>query len=201
MICVLLLEATRVGKGDVTIRILVVDDFELWRRFACARFQTERDFQVIGEASDGLAAVEKAKELQPDLILLDIGLPGLNGIEAGRQIRELSPASKILFVTADPCPDIAREALGFGAHGYLCKSDTAKLMEAARAVLRGKRFFSSSSNDADNSARKDSDTSELSIACRINDNSCFGTEDFAKPPLKQTRTSGNISNCGLSRFL
>ena len=101
--------------------------------------------QVIGEVSDGLEAVQKAEELQPDLILLDIGLPTLNGIEAARQIRKVSPGSKILFVSENRSVDIAEEALSTGAGGYVVKSDAAgELLPAVKAVLEGKRFVSAS---------------------------------------------------------
>jgi CheY-like chemotaxis protein len=77
-----------------TTRIFVVDDFEPWRRFVSTTLQKQLTLQVIGEAVDGLEAVQKARQLQPDLILLDIGLPTLNGIEAARRIRELPPNPK-----------------------------------------------------------------------------------------------------------
>ena len=94
---------------------------------------------------DGLEAAQKVQELQPDLILLDIGLPKLNGIEAARQIRKLSPASKILFVSENRSRDIAEEALSTGAGGYVVKSDAAtELLPAVEAILRGKRFVSTS---------------------------------------------------------
>ena len=83
-----------------SVRILIVDDCEPWRRMILTLLQEYPDWQIICEASDGLEAVQKSKELQPDLILLDIGLPGMNGIEAARQIREIAPRSKILFLTA-----------------------------------------------------------------------------------------------------
>jgi DNA-binding NarL/FixJ family response regulator len=126
-------------------RILVVDDYEPWRRFVSTTLQKQPELQIIGEVTDGLQAVQKAQQLQPDLILLDIGLPTLNGIEAARQIRELSPKSKILFVSEDRSWDIVEEALRTGAGGYVVKSDAAgELLPAVNAVLGGKRFVSAS---------------------------------------------------------
>jgi CheY-like chemotaxis protein len=99
--------------------------------------------RVIGVASDGLEAVQKAEELQPDLILLDIGLPSLNGIEVARQIRKFSPKSKILFVSQESSADIVQGALGTGAQGYVLKSDARReLLEGVNAVLRGEQFVS-----------------------------------------------------------
>jgi DNA-binding NarL/FixJ family response regulator len=123
----------------------VVEDHERWRHFFSTALQKDPELQVIGEVSDGLEAVQKAQELQPDLILLDIGLPTLNGIEAARRIREVSPMSKILFVSENRSPDIAEEALGTGAGGYVVKSDArSELLPAVKAVLEGKRFISAS---------------------------------------------------------
>jgi len=100
--------------------------------------------QIIGEVSDGLEAVQKAQELQPDLIVLDIGLPTLNGIEAAKQIRTQAPQSKILFLSENRSWDIAREALRSGGSGYVIKSNAAsELLPAVEAVLRGKPFLSS----------------------------------------------------------
>jgi len=98
---------------------------------------------VVGEASDGLQAVQRAEELQPDLILLDLGLPTLNGIQAARRIRVLSPNSKILFFTQNCSREIAQGALRTGANGYLLKSDAADLVSAVETVLRGEQFLSS----------------------------------------------------------
>jgi DNA-binding NarL/FixJ family response regulator len=127
-----------------SFRILVVDDYAPWRRFVTSTLQKQPGLLIVGEVSDGLEAVEKAQELQPDLILLDISLPRLNGIEAARQIRELAPRSKILFTSEDRSWDIAQEALATGALGYLVKSDAAgELLPAAEAVLQGKQFVSS----------------------------------------------------------
>jgi CheY-like chemotaxis protein len=97
--------------------------------------------QLVGEVSDGLQAVRTAEELQPDLIVLDIGLPSLNGIEVARRIRKLSPRSKILFVSQESSADLVREALGTGAHGYVVKTDAGReLLEGVSAVLRGEQF-------------------------------------------------------------
>jgi DNA-binding NarL/FixJ family response regulator len=99
----------------------VVDDYEPFRRFVCSTLRKRPALQIVGETSDGLEAVQKAEELQPDLILLDIGLPTISGIEAARRIREVSPASKILFVSENRSADIAEEALSTGAGGYVVK--------------------------------------------------------------------------------
>lgn len=122
-----------------TFRVLVVDDYEPWRRHACSLLRKQAELEVIGEVSDGLEAVQKAQKLQPDLILLDLGLSGLNGIEAARRIRECAPKAKILFVTTNSSWDIAEEALSTGAQGYIVKED-AELMIAVNAVLRGEKF-------------------------------------------------------------
>jgi DNA-binding NarL/FixJ family response regulator len=125
------------------IRVLVADDYETWRRYVYSTLQTRPTYQVIGEVSDGLEAVQKAQELQPDLIVLDIGLPTLNGIEAARQIRTQAPQSKILFLSENRSEDIAREALRSGGSGYVIKSNAAsELLPAVEAVLQGKPFLS-----------------------------------------------------------
>ena len=131
--------------GTSPIRVLVVDDYEPWRRFERLTLLGREDFQIIGECSDGDDAVQKADELKPDLILLDISLPTLNGIEAARRIRQVSPVSKILFVSENRSPDITEEALSTGAGGYVVKSDAAgELLRAINAVLESKRFVSAS---------------------------------------------------------
>jgi DNA-binding NarL/FixJ family response regulator len=125
-----------------SIRVLVVDDFEAFRRFVAKVLQRQPELQIICEASDGLEAVQKAEEMQPDLVLLDIGLPGLNGIEAAQRIRELSPKSKILFVSQETSTDVVQEALASGGSGYVLKMNARnELLTAVNAVLGGKRFF------------------------------------------------------------
>lgn len=126
------------------VRILLVDDFKPWRIFIPSILEKQADWCIVGEGSDGVEAVQKAEELKPDLILLDIGLPKLNGIEAARQIRQLAPNSKILFVSAIDSPNIAREALRVGAGGYVVKLDAGnELLKAMEAVMEGKQFVSS----------------------------------------------------------
>jgi DNA-binding NarL/FixJ family response regulator len=101
------------------------------------------DVQVIGEVADGLEGVQKAELLEPDLVLLDIGLPTLNGIEAARQIRQLCPELKIIFVSQESDADIVREALSFGVLGYVVKTRAASdLLAAVDSVLEGRQFVS-----------------------------------------------------------
>jgi DNA-binding NarL/FixJ family response regulator len=130
-----------------SIRILVVDDFKDWLRQVRLLLQPRPKSHVIAEASDGLEAVQKAEDLKPDLILLDIGLPKLNGIEAARQIRQRSPSSKIIFLSQNSDLDVVRAALGTGALDYVHKSDARReLLLAMDAVLSGEQFTSSRSN-------------------------------------------------------
>ena len=127
------------------IRILVVDDFEGWRRQVRLLFQARPQWQVIAEVSDGSEAVQKVADLKPDLIVLDIGLPKLNGIEAARGMRHLSPTSTIVFLSLNNDPDVVRAALSTGALGYVHKTDVRRdLLPAIEAVLQGRQFISSS---------------------------------------------------------
>jgi DNA-binding NarL/FixJ family response regulator len=124
-------------------RILVVDDYKQWRHQIFRFLQARPEWQVICEASDGAEAVQKAEELKPDLILLDIGLPKLNGIEAARRIRQLSPNSKILFMSTDNSPQVVQAALSTGAVGYVHKARAVSdLLPAMDAALQGKQFVS-----------------------------------------------------------
>ena len=126
------------------MRVLIVDDSLLFRRFVHSILGQRQDVQVVGEASDGLEAVQKVQELSPDLILLDVGLPKLNGIEAARQIREIAPQSKILFVSAMGDSQLAAEALQTSGSGYVVKALAGcELLSAVDAVLRGEVFVSS----------------------------------------------------------
>jgi DNA-binding NarL/FixJ family response regulator len=120
--------------------IVIADDFAAFRWFVRSKLQ-ENGFQNVAEASDGLEAVAKAADLHPDLVLLDIGMPNLNGIKAAEQIRSIAPESKILFVSQNTDPDIVESALSDGAGGFVCKSEiNRELLPAIEAVLAGKRF-------------------------------------------------------------
>jgi DNA-binding NarL/FixJ family response regulator len=111
--------------------------------FICAMLRKNLGLQVVGEASDGLDGVHKTAELKPDLILLDIELPTLNGIVAARQIRRFSPESKIIFVSQESSPDIVQEALDLGARDYVVKTRAAiDVLPAVEAVLEGRHFVS-----------------------------------------------------------
>jgi len=126
------------------IRVLVVDDFESFRRVICSILQNKLELQTILEASDGVEAIELAQTLLPDLILLDIGIPEVNGIEAARRMRELAPHSKILFVSQEASVDVVQAAFSVGAAGYVVKMDAgSELPTAVNAVLRGDRFVGS----------------------------------------------------------
>jgi DNA-binding NarL/FixJ family response regulator len=129
----------------VKTSVLLVDDYEPWRRFERLTLLAQQDLQIIGEAADGDEAIQKVVELQPEVILLDISLPGLNGIEAARQIAKVAPNSKILFVTETRSIEMAEEALSTGAAGFVIKSDAAReLLPAIKTVLEGRRFVSAS---------------------------------------------------------
>ena len=128
-----------------SIRVLVVDDYKPWQTFVVSLLGQDPCLTIIGEASDGLEAVLMAEQLQPDLILLDLGLPSLTGLEAARRIREVSPSSKILFVSENRSRTIAEQTLTEGAEGYVVKSAAgSELLPAINAVLQGKRFASAS---------------------------------------------------------
>ena len=123
----------------------MVDDFQPFRRVVASIFHQQPELQIISEASDGLEAVRMAEALRPDVILLDIGLPKLNGIEAARRIRKVSPLSRILFMSQASSADVVQEVLSLGARGYIVKSDAgSELLTAVNAVVRGETFVSSS---------------------------------------------------------
>jgi DNA-binding NarL/FixJ family response regulator len=119
-------------------RVLVVDDFAGFRDAICSMLRDRPDLLVVGEASDGLEAVRKAEDLQPDLIVLDLSLPKLNGLEATRRIRTLSPKSKIIIASLESSADFVWEALRSGAAGYVIKAEIFnQLLPAIDAVLQG----------------------------------------------------------------
>jgi len=124
-----------------SVRILVVEDFEPFRTLIRAILEKNPRLHIVAEVSDGLDAVQKATDLKPDLILLDIGLPLLNGLDAARLIRKLAPESRILFISQEPSPDVVQEALALGAFGYVAKTRLGSdLLTAVEAVLLGRTF-------------------------------------------------------------
>jgi DNA-binding NarL/FixJ family response regulator len=127
-----------------SVRILTVEDYEPYRRFVSSALQRDPELQIVWEATDGPEAVQKAEELKPDLILLDVGLPTLNGLEAARLICKVCPASKIIFLSQESSAQVVEEAFNLGAWGYVEKSHAGhELLDAVKAVLRGKSFVSS----------------------------------------------------------
>jgi DNA-binding NarL/FixJ family response regulator len=124
------------------LRILIADDHALVRRGARAVLHSKRGWKVVGEAANGLEAVEKAKELKPDVALVDIGMPEMDGVEVVRQIRQQLPDTKVLVLTMHDSDQMVRRTLEAGASGYLLKSDlTDSLTKAVKAVAEGKRFL------------------------------------------------------------
>lgn len=118
-------------------RLLLVDDSAPWRLVERSILEAIPGFRVIGEANDGLEAIGKSSKLNPDVVLLDIGMPLLNGIEAAKRIRKDSPSSRIVFVTQDNDADIRNAALATGAEGYLLKANAVReLVPAVKAALR-----------------------------------------------------------------
>lgn len=125
------------------IRILVAEDFFPFRDFIRSKLSHRRDLRVICEVGNGQEAVRKTEELRPDLILLDIGLPTLNGIEAARQIRQLTPESKIIFVSQVSSPEVVQEAISLGTCSYVVKTKAERdLLAAIDAALQGRLFVS-----------------------------------------------------------
>src|SRR6266436_384489 len=128
-----------------TVRVLIVDDFAPWRSFVIEHLEKQPHVRVLGDASNGMEGIQKAEELQPDLILLDISLPKLNGIEMAKKIRQLVPKARILFLSSNADPDVIRAAFSAGGAGYVLKVDVAAaLLPGIEAVLLGRQFVSSS---------------------------------------------------------
>lgn len=123
------------------IRLLVVEDHDLFRGFVCSTLRSRADYQVVGEVSDGLEAVRKAVELQPDVIVLDIGLPTQSGFKTAQQIRRLCPRTRILFLSQESDAGVIEEAFRVGGHAYVVKALAAReLLNAVEEVRRGGTF-------------------------------------------------------------
>ena len=136
------LEPSRVRRPLPELRILIADDHELIRRAVRTLLEEEPGWKVVAEASDGQEAFEKAKETKPEVVVLDIGMPRLSGLEAARRLKRILPQVKVLMLTVHESERLALEVLNAGARGYVTKSDTAKeLVTAIEALRRDKTFF------------------------------------------------------------
>lgn len=125
-----------------TVRILLADDHEVVRHGLRALLESRQGWTITGEASNGTEAVEKAIDLRPDVIVLDVGMPELNGLEAIRRIRDALPQAEVIVLSVHDAEDIVREALALGARAYLAKSDVSRdLIAAIEAALRHKPFL------------------------------------------------------------
>lgn len=124
------------------LRILVADDHELVRRGILGLLRAQRRWKIAGEAASGLEAVEQAKRLRPDVIILDIGMPTFDGLEATRQIRKAAPKTEIIILTMHDSNQMVRRVLEAGARGYVLKSDLAvHLVKAVDVVSKGKFYL------------------------------------------------------------
>jgi DNA-binding NarL/FixJ family response regulator len=130
------------------LRILIADDHEVVRRGLCTLLQSHEGWEICGEASNGRAAVEMAKQLKPDVVIVDIGMPSLNGLAATRQLVQQDPHCKVIVLTITDSDQVIREALDAGARGFVLKSDAARdLVVAVEALQRNRMFFTSRVND------------------------------------------------------
>ena len=129
------------GKSVSTLRILIADDHEVARKGIRALLETRQGWEICGEAKDGREAVECAKQMKPDVVLLDIGMPSLNGLDAARQIRTALPETSILILTMHDSEQVVREVLAVGARGFLLKSDAGRDLVAAVEALQQRRTF------------------------------------------------------------
>jgi DNA-binding NarL/FixJ family response regulator len=131
------------------VRILIADDHQVVRTGLRALLESKKGWEVCAEAANGREAVEKASQLKPDVAVLDIGMPLLNGVEATRQIRKLSPQTEILILTMHDSELLVQEVLGAGAHGYILKDDADRnLVAAVDALQRHKPYLSSRVSEA-----------------------------------------------------
>jgi DNA-binding NarL/FixJ family response regulator len=129
------------------VKVLVVDDYAPWLHFVSLALAVKPEIQVVGEAPTGLTALQKVVELNPDLVVLDIGLPDISGIRVAQQIRDMSPNIRILFLSENTCREVVRAALCTGAQGYVVKSSAGReLLPALDAVLLDCYFVSAAAN-------------------------------------------------------
>jgi DNA-binding NarL/FixJ family response regulator len=130
------------------LRILIADDHEVVRRGLCALLQGHEGWEICGDAKDGREVVEKARLLKPDIVILDVGMPNLNGLAATRQLLQENPQQKVIVLTITDSDQVIREALDAGARGFVLKSDAARdLVTAVEALQRNRMFFTPRVND------------------------------------------------------
>jgi DNA-binding NarL/FixJ family response regulator len=130
------------------LRILLADDHEIVRQGLCSLLQKHDGWEVCGEASDGRKAIEMAKQLKPDVVIVDIGMPHLNGLDTTRQLLQHDPQFKIIVLTITDSDQVIREALNAGARGFVLKSDAARdLVSAVEALQSNRMFFTPRVND------------------------------------------------------
>ncbi len=130
------------------LRILIADDHEVVRRGLATLLQNHEGWEICGEARDGRETVELAKQLKPDVVVLDVGMPNLNGLAATRQLSQQNPRVKIVVLTITDSDQVIREALDAGARAFVLKSDAVRdLVSAVEALQSGRMFFTSRVND------------------------------------------------------
>ena len=120
------------------VRVLIVDDFQPWRNFVASALQSDPQYLVVGFASDGLTAIKECERLRPDLIVLDIGLPGCDGINAAKEIRRIVPECDIVFLSQHTSAEYVQAAFEVGARGFVAKSDGRKLLSAVKTIMQGR---------------------------------------------------------------
>jgi len=128
-------------RGNL-VRVLIVDDFQPWRRFARSALECDPEYKVVGFASDGLTAISRCKRLGPDLLLLDINLPGCDGITAAQEIRRVLPDVSIVFFSQSASVEYVEAALELGARGFIAKRDIHELLRGVKSIVNGARYLS-----------------------------------------------------------
>jgi DNA-binding NarL/FixJ family response regulator len=141
-------ETVKTRTATITARILLVDDHEIVRKGLKSVLEARKDWEIVGEATTGREAVEMVEELKPDVVVMDISMPELNGLEAVRQIVKIAPRTEVLVLTMHESEDLVREVLEAGARGYLLKSDASRqLISAVEALRIHKPYLTSRVNE------------------------------------------------------
>jgi DNA-binding NarL/FixJ family response regulator len=144
------------------LRLLIADDHEVVRRWLRQLLQAHEGWEICGEAADGREVVEKAAQLKPDVVILDVGMPNLNGLAATRQLTQRDPRCKVIVLTITDSDQVIREALDAGARGFVLKSDAARdLVSAVEALQRNRMFFTPRVNDMVLAGFLDKSTAEV----------------------------------------